>query len=125
MALNNEVIKSIDSRIRDIVVELNELPFCTTLHSCSGHPHTDSAATPYMDIKYESSKKAVNFHSLLLEKVPYIDFKILPIEYRKYDFREVITKGNYFIHYYMYGKHTEERINEFWNGWRKVLNKYK
>ncbi len=50
---------------------------------------------------------------------------ILPIEYRKYDFREVITKGDYFIHYCVYGKHTEERINEFWDGWRKVLNKYK
>ena len=88
-------------------------------------PHTDPAATPYADIRYDGSEEAVRFHAFLLENVSHINFKILPIKYREEDFKKIITKKDHFIHYYLVGEHEEDRVNEFWEWWRKVLREYK
>jgi len=126
MSLDKNVIKLLDPQIVDIVVKLNQLPFCSTIHSCSGHPDSDKAATPYIDIHYNSKevKQANSFHLILLKTVPYIDFRILPPEYRGKEFEEIISKSNHFFHYYMDTKHLKNNITKFWRGWEKALNYY-
>ena len=45
------ILKSIDEEIRDIIRDLNQIPFIKTLYSCSGHPKTHQPQdTPYVDI---------------------------------------------------------------------------
>ncbi|RLG16681.1 hypothetical protein DRN62_03230 [Nanoarchaeota archaeon] len=113
MVLDEETIKTLDERIKDIIVSLNELPFCETVSSCSGHPSTDPAATPYVDIVYHDPKEAKRFHKALLKKVPYLDFRVLRG-----------PRGES-VHYIMDAEHTEEKMEKFWNGWREVLKEYR
>ncbi len=67
----------------------------------------------------------MGLHTFLLNNVSHIDFRVLPIKYREEDFRKIITEKDHFIHYYLVGEHKEDRMNEFWEGWRKVLREYK
>ncbi|MEK6872772.1 MAG: hypothetical protein AABW90_02060 [Nanoarchaeota archaeon] len=126
MALDKDIIESLDHEIIDIVTRLNELPFCNTLYSCGGHPETDKAATPYITMKYNSRdiSRASSLHRSLLKKVPYIYFRVLPQEYSNIDFEELIGKEDHSLTYLMDYEHTRENTNEFWEGWKKVLNDY-
>ncbi len=81
--IDEVILKLIDESIRDIISDLNELPFLRTLYSCSGDPKTHELKdVPYVDIHYTSHGEGLRFHRSVLSAVPYIDFRILPITTR-------------------------------------------
>ncbi len=126
MTLDENIIKLLDPEIRDVITKLNELSLCKTLYSCSGHPESNPVATPYVDIRYnpERVNEASSFHKYLMKEVPYLSFRVLPIKDRNKDFEDIIKDENHRFHYIMYGEHSRKKVNQFWEGWRRILNSY-
>ncbi len=94
------------------------------MYSCSGYPETHQPQdTPYVDIHYTSPEKGLEFHERILTEVPFINFRVLPINIRDKSMKDILRDPNHRIHY-TYENHNKQAVDSFWNAWRYVISKY-
>ena len=111
--LPEEILATIDEKIKDIIVELNTLFFIKkTWFSCQGHPGTP--AVPYIDIEFDVRPEYVRIIEKFRKKLLKIEGSVG---------REFLLKG--IRYHYAYDWRTKEEITKGWGEFRVVIEDFK